>query len=184
MSDEEREIASLRICDHIVSTAWFHRCRRIACYFATGEEVATWSLIERALRRNRRVFLPVVTKKRSMRFAEFHAGTVVRNNRYGIAEPIGEQIAAPGTLDAVVTPLVAFDDSLHRIGMGGGYYDRTFGFLRHRVWLMKPKLVGVAFACQQVEKITANPWDIALLDVITENGSTLSTTRGEHQRRL
>jgi 5-formyltetrahydrofolate cyclo-ligase len=52
--------------------------------------------------------------------------------------------------------------------MGGGYYDRTFSFLRGRNALLRPKLVGVAFACQQVEKIPVNPWDIGLYRILTE----------------
>jgi 5-formyltetrahydrofolate cyclo-ligase len=54
--------------------------------------------------------------------------------------------------------------------MGGGYYDRTFAFLRGRRQLLKPKLVGLAFACQEVPPIAANPWDIRLFSVITESG--------------
>jgi 5-formyltetrahydrofolate cyclo-ligase len=80
----------------------------------------------------------------------------------------GEEIAAR-KLDLVLTPLVAFDKNCQRIGMGGGYYDRTFSFLRARQQLLKPKLVGLAFACQQVPEIPANPWDIRLYSVITES---------------
>jgi 5-formyltetrahydrofolate cyclo-ligase len=68
----------------------------------------------------------------------------------------------------VLTPLVAFDEQHNRIGMGGGYYDRSFAFLKNRKQLIQPKLIGLAFDCQRVEKITANPWDIRLYSVITE----------------
>ena len=54
--------------------------------------------------------------------------------------------------------------------MGGGYYDRTFTFLHERHGRFRPKLVGLAFECQRVEKIHTNPWDIALYRVITERG--------------
>jgi 5-formyltetrahydrofolate cyclo-ligase len=53
--------------------------------------------------------------------------------------------------------------------MGGGYYDRTFSFLEQNSGTSKPQLVGVAFECQFVERITPNPWDIRLLSVVTES---------------
>jgi 5-formyltetrahydrofolate cyclo-ligase len=81
----------------------------------------------------------------------------------------GDVIAAH-KLDLVLLPLVAFDDNRQRIGMGGGYYDRTFSFLRGRRQLLKPKLVGLAFACQKVPEIVASPWDIRLYCIITESG--------------
>ena len=70
-------------------------------------------------------------------------------------------------LDVVITPLVAFDEYGHRIGMGGGYFDRTFSFLGNRQSWFHPKLVGLAFACQKVEKIQPNPWDIRLFCTIS-----------------
>ena len=74
----------------------------------------------------------------------------------------------PLELDTVVVPMVAFDDAHQRIGMGGGYYDTTFSALRRPRAPRRPKLVGVAFECQKVRKIKANPWDIAVCEVLTE----------------
>ena len=71
-------------------------------------------------------------------------------------------------LDVVITPLVAFDGEMNRIGMGGGCFDRTFAFLKRRKVYLRPKLIGVAFACQQIEKVNANPWDIRLFQIITD----------------
>jgi len=57
---------------------------------------------------------------------------------------------------------------MNRVGMGGGCFDRTFAMLKHRNSYLHPKLVGVAFACQKVEEISANAWDIPLFQVVTE----------------
>jgi 5-formyltetrahydrofolate cyclo-ligase len=65
-------------------------------------------------------------------------------------------------------PVVAFDANKNRIGMGGGYYDRCFHFLRNRRKWLKPKLIGVAFACQQVKNITPETWDIPFYKVVTD----------------
>ena len=72
-------------------------------------------------------------------------------------------------LDVVVTPLVAFDNQRNRIGMGGGYFDRTFTYLRNRQYWLRPKLIGVAFECQRVATIAPNPWDIPIFRVFTES---------------
>jgi len=76
-------------------------------------------------------------------------------------------------LDIALVPLVAFDDYGRRLGMGGGYYDRTFAYLRHREHWRRPKLIGVAFEFQRVAELPAQPWDVPLDGIITEKGLLL-----------
>jgi 5-formyltetrahydrofolate cyclo-ligase len=64
--------------------------------------------------------------------------------------------------------VVAFDARRHRVGMGSGYFDRCFAFLKHNRQWQRPKLIGVAFECQRVEKIVPNPWDVRLYKLVTE----------------
>jgi 5-formyltetrahydrofolate cyclo-ligase len=103
-----------------------------------------------------------------MQFCELTTDTNIQVNQFGIAEPVSSKIIAPRMLDIVITPVVAYDKAGHRVGMGGGYFDRTFSFLRDRKYLFHPKLVGVAFVCQKAEQIAQNPWDIPLFDVIDD----------------
>ena len=169
LSVDERRSASLRIARKITATAVFRSGKRVATYLPMPEEVDTWPLIGRAWRMKKRVFVPVLESESGMRFRELSPNSDLATNAYGILEPrYGEYIRAR-ELDVVLTPVVAFDDRRHRIGMGGGYYDRTFAFLRHRSKFLRPKLIGLAFACQQVEKITPNPWDIRLFRIYTES---------------
>ena len=132
------------------------------------EEVDTWPLIDRAWRMKKRIFAPIVEKNFTMHFCEVTAKSKLVFNRYGLSEPEDGEIIAPRALDVVITPVVAFDDDGNRLGMGGGYFDRTFSFLKHRKFLFHPKLIGLAFSCQRVDKIAANPWDIRLFCVIDE----------------
>ena len=67
-------------------------------------------------------------------------------------------------------PLVAFDEQGNRVGMGGGYYDRTLGFLRSRQQWVRPKLVGVGYDFQEVERIDSESWDVPLTYICTESG--------------
>jgi len=168
MSLQERASASEKISETVIRSSWFQRSKLIACYLPVPGEVDTWRIIERAWRMKKRIFAPVVEKNASLQFREITAETSLQRNEMGIFEPGEGPVISPRSFDIVITPLVAFDSSNNRIGMGGGYFDRTFCFLLHRQKFLRPKLVGVAFACQKVEKIVPNPWDIPLFSVITE----------------
>ncbi len=158
----QRAIASASICERVVASRWFSASNRLACYLPMRDEVDPGYIIERAWRANKRVFVPVTLDKGRMQFREIRPESVLIRNRWSLWEPVSGDIVPPQHLQLVVTPTVAFDASLHRIGMGGGFYDRCFAFLRHRKHWFTPKLIGVAFNCQEVEKIQANAWDIRL----------------------
>jgi len=167
----ERDRASETIADSVVKSAWFQRNKFIACYLGTAHEVDTWSIIARAWRMKKRAFVPVVEKNLAMRFRELTAESSLEKHHNGILQPVGGEFITPRKLDIVLTPLVAFDAQKNRIGMGGGYFDRTFSFLKDREHHFHPKLIGLAFACQEVEKITPNPWDIRLFSIINESST-------------
>jgi 5-formyltetrahydrofolate cyclo-ligase len=168
LSSDEREKASDKIADTVIRSSWFRRSKYIACYLPMQEEVDTWPLIDRAWRMKKRIFAPIVEKNFTLRFRALSAESTLVVNQYGLLEPQDGEIIAPRALDLVLTPVVAFDDEYNRLGMGGGYFDRTFSFLRHRKFLFRPKLIGLAFSCQRVEKIAPSPWDIRLFSVIDE----------------
>jgi 5-formyltetrahydrofolate cyclo-ligase len=168
LSSDERDRASEKIADKVIRSSWFRSSKVIACYLSTEEEVDTSPLIERAWRMKKRVFVPLIKKNFTMQFCELRADSTLILNWYGLPEPQDGKIIAPRALDLVITPVVAFDDDGNRIGMGGGYFDRTFSFLRNRQLLFHPKLIGLAFSCQRVEKIAPNPWDIRVFRLINE----------------
>jgi len=165
---ENRATASTIICDRVTSTREFQSAANIACYIPMSDEVDTRPIIARAWRANKRVFVPVMRNSGEMFFREIRTDTTLQRNRMSIWEPDTGDIVAPRLLQLVITPTVAFDRDCNRIGMGGGYYDRTFSFLKQNSGDSSPKLVGIAFECQRVERITPNPWDIRLLSVFTE----------------
>jgi len=168
----ERFQASEKIAEIVIHSPWFRRGKYVACYLPTDEEVDTWSIIECAWRMKKRVFAPLVEKNFALQFCELTADSKLIFNQYGLPEPQDGEIIEPRALDIVITPVVAFDDDGNRIGMGGGYFDRTFSFLRNRRFLFHPKLIGVAFSCQRVEKIAPNPWDIRVFRLIHENSGS------------
>ena len=169
LTSRERAWASSKIVRRFCSSNLFYRARIIACYLPTLEEVDTLSLLDRAWRARKTICVPVIGKASSLHFVELRPDTKVVRNRYGIFEPEERNVVLTRDLDVCVVPTVAFDDSRHRIGMGGGYYDRHFEFVRRpRRWL-RPKLVGFAFECQRVDNIQSAPWDVSLHRIVTEN---------------
>jgi 5-formyltetrahydrofolate cyclo-ligase len=153
----------------------FRRGRRIAIYLAMPGEVDPAAILRAARRAGCEIFVPRVSSRRRgrMSFVPLRPDARLRPNAYGIAEPVardGERVR-PLELDLVLMPVVGFDREGNRLGMGAGYYDRA---LRHRrdtarSW-RRPRLVGLAFACQEVESIASSPWDVALDVVVTERG--------------
>ncbi|MFZ9053842.1 MAG: 5-formyltetrahydrofolate cyclo-ligase [Woeseiaceae bacterium] len=169
LTDDERAIASARIVSRVVRSREFSAANTLACYLPMREEVDTTRIIARAWRAKKRIFAPVVDSVGGMTFRELRPETLLERNRFALWEPVGSAQIAAKDLDLVITPLVAFDRNLNRIGMGGGYFDRCFAFLKHRRNWLRPKLVGVAFDCQHVEKIEPNHWDIPLYRIFSDH---------------
>ena len=115
-------------------------------------------------------YVPVVERERNkLVFAEVTPQTRFRENRFGIREPENAEtgIVAAQQLDLVLAPLVAFDQTGNRLGMGGGFYDRTFEFLTNTD-TAEPELIGIAHEIQKVQRIDVEPWDIPLTTVVTD----------------
>src|SRR6056297_66853 len=166
-----RRLANRAIVRRISTLAAFRRARSVALYWPADGEPDVRALAATAWRHNKRVLLPVVSQQGVMRFATWDRNTRFRRNRYGIPEPVARRFRAPATrLDLVVMPLVAFDDHGNRLGMGGGYYDRTFEFLRLRKRWRKPHLIGVAYEFQRLPALPRVSWDVPLGGVVTEAG--------------
>ena len=146
---------------------------RVAGYWAADGEIPlhAWQL---RLPGDTTYCLPVLHGDGRLRFAPWRPGEAVAPNRFGIPEPVVEpgELLDPEALDLVVVPLVGFDARCHRLGMGGGWYDRSFAF-RHRQ-PAPPRLVGAAFAFQQVEgELPSEDWDVQL-DAVCTDQSTLT----------
>ena len=168
MTTEKRAVASQKICKKVTSSRDFLSASLVACYLPMHDEVDTRNIIERAWRANKRIFVPITRNTGEMFFREIRPNTTLIRNSMNIWEPDSGDYISPRELQLVVTPTVAFDCEKHRIGMGGGYYDRCFSHLRYRKHWLKPKLLGVAFNCQKVEEISPNLWDIRLCEILHE----------------
>jgi 5-formyltetrahydrofolate cyclo-ligase len=170
LNREQRAAADRAVCRHVESLAAFRTARRVGIYLAFDGEPDLQRLIGNAVRHRKQLFVPVL-KGLDMHFAELPAGSAMARNFFGIMEPEQERRADVRTLDLVLTPLVAFDPQGARLGVGRGYYDRCFAFLRHRNAWVRPKLLGVAYGLQEIPAIELQPWDVTLWGVVTESGA-------------
>jgi len=156
----------------ISRTRFFRNSQRIACYIANDNELSLELLIERIWMESKQCYLPILDSIHHNRlwFAPYHPDSKMRLNRFGILEPAFKkrELIRAQSLDLVMTPLVAFDKSGNRLGMGGGFYDRSLAFLLHRRYWHKPKLCGVAYEFQQVKRLPCQPWDVPLSAIATE----------------
>jgi 5-formyltetrahydrofolate cyclo-ligase len=169
LPDAVREQADRAIHAHLRSLPELKRARRIALFLAFDGEPSLQRFIHAARRSRKHLYVPVL-RGMTMTFAELAPSATLAANFFGILEPrLGRKIDAR-KLDLVLTPLVAFDDHGVRIGVGRGYYDRCFRFLRQRSHWRRPKLLGVAYELQRVPPLESNAWDVPLWGVVTERG--------------
>jgi 5-formyltetrahydrofolate cyclo-ligase len=172
LSVEERRSAARRLTGNVAGTRLFLTSRRIACYLPNDGEIDTGDIIEHAGRLRKTCYLPVLSRLSHDRlwFARIGADTEFSLNRFGIPEPVvkARELVRAQELDLILMPLVGFDGRGNRLGMGGGFYDRSLEFLRHRRHWRKPHVLGLAYDFQRVNGLAPDPWDIPLQGVVTD----------------
>lgn len=170
LSDVERESLGSTIAAQVSKLALFNRARHIALYLPQDGEVPTGALVHAARSRGKHLYLPVLAPGALLRFARWERQTPLSLNRYGIPEPVpGRSQGFPRRrLDLVLMPLVGFDEDGNRLGMGGGFYDRSFAY-RCRGGFARPHLLGLAFDCQCCAALPSESWDVPLDAIVTES---------------
>ncbi len=172
LSPLEQHQASQRLWRQLAQHPLFRRARHIAFYLANDGEIDPAILLEHAQRLGKQCYLPVITgwPADRMHFQRLVPGQRWITNRFGIREPLidaGLQ-ARPWRLDLVLMPLVGFDAAGNRLGMGGGFYDRTFAYRRRRQCWTGPRLLGLAHHCQKVAQLPTASWDIPLDGIVSD----------------
>ena len=160
--------AASRLGKRICGMPEFEHSQRIAVYFAVNGEISLDPVIDAALAQEKQVYLPNLDQ-RTLRFSPYFRQQKMRINKFRLPEPdVGDdEMLAPGALDLVLAPLVVFDAMRNRIGMGGGFYDRSFEF-RKKQDRLKPILIGVAHELQKVNRLKPESWDVRLDLIVTD----------------
>ncbi|MEP5568223.1 MAG: 5-formyltetrahydrofolate cyclo-ligase [Halioglobus sp.] len=158
----QRDLAAIGLAHNVTAIPGWEDASRVAIYFASDGE-ADPSLVAKALYLSKRApYLPVIQQDKTLLFAPWEASGELRENHFGIPEPQTTACTAEA-LDIVLMPLVGWGVGGQRLGMGGGYYDRSLATAAHVI------KVGVAFEMQRVDDLVTDPWDIRMDFIVTES---------------
>lgn len=176
LSPSAQSIAARAITNYIPRLPCWTGADRVALYLANAGEVDTTPLGALCRTAGKRLFLPVIEPDNTLVFAAWAQDGELIPNRFGIPEPPpeAERCAASG-LDIIFLPLVAWDRLGGRLGMGGGFYDRTLAGVEGVT------LVGLAHALQEVPQVPCDDWDVQLNFVVTDTALHHCQGAGQHQ---
>jgi len=170
LGEKEKQAADGAINSFLARYISDSRPQTIAAYWTFDGEPDLLPVMDLCLRAGIRVALPVIVDtpgRPSMIFRQWSSGVSLEDSRYGIPEPVDTAEILLFDIDLVLLPLVGWDESGGRIGMGAAYYDRA---LNPFAQSGSPVRMGVAYQLQKVPRVPAEPWDIHLHMVMSESG--------------
>jgi len=178
---QQRLEAAETLAQHLLALPFASIEGYVGGYWASNGEIALhrWQM---QLPPKQIYCLPVLHEDKTLRFAPWQPGQPLRTNRYGIPEPDIDPSRAllPHALALVAVPLTAFTQEGYRLGMGGGWYDRSFAFRQQRPapsWL-----VGVGFSVQQARRLLPEPWDVHMDAICTEQATFLCSDQAKQAK--
>ena len=171
LSNTQQEQASKNLIKQIKRSKLLLKHQHIALYLGNDGELNPEILINILWKYKKQAYLPVIHPllKNKLCFCHIKPNTQFIKNRYGILEPSYKYTKSiqQRHLSLVLMPLVAFDNKGNRMGMGGGFYDRSFAY-KAKKKQSKPKLIGIAHAFQEQKSLPIEKWDIPLDGVLTD----------------
>ncbi|MDQ0671337.1 MULTISPECIES: 5-formyltetrahydrofolate cyclo-ligase [unclassified Pseudomonas] len=180
LTPSEQRQAALGLYRQLAQHPLFRRAKHLSLYLPTDGEIDPRLLLRAAQRQGKATYLPVLSAwpRTKMVFQRVRPGEKLRPNRFRILEP---QVNASRqrkvwALDLVLLPLVGFDDVGGRLGMGGGFYDRSLAYMARRKSWRKPTLLGLAHECQKVERLAQASWDVPLEGTVTDKDWYIAET--------
>lgn len=174
LSSQQQRHAAHALYRQLVHHPLFIRAQAIALYLPNDGEISPNLLAKAAFLRKKKLYLPCVANwpRTKMVFQEWRATDRLQRNRFGIFEPHRNNARQRKvwSLSLLLLPLVGFDAQGGRLGMGGGFYDRALAYQRKTNGWKKPRLLGLAHGCQQVDSLELAQWDVPLEATVTDQG--------------
>ncbi len=163
---------SQEICRQVLDSGILDDAMHIAFYLPVRGEADPTYLQNLTPLTEKKFYLPILSanNENHLEFALYNENTPMKLNRFNIPEPDvspDSLLTDPRKLDAVIMPMVAIDRAGNRIGMGGGFYDRTFAFRKTK--RSQPKLIAFAYDFQLIDEQTPQPWDVPTDNVALQN---------------
>lgn len=167
LTPAQQSAAAVQLARRVASSLAFIRAQRVALYWPFAGEISPLNLLQHPQANRKQWYLPVI-RETTMEFFQFQPGAGLGANRFGIMEPdsANQRAIKPWQLDLILVPLVAFDAQKHRLGMGGGFYDRYLS--PQRIAIKRPYLLGVGHQVQEVAELPLEPWDVRLDAIATD----------------
>lgn len=187
LSQAEQDHAAQSLARLLSNHPLFMKSRNIAFYMPNDGELDPGYLLNAAFARRKSCYLPCIgpdfhnPRQDRLLFTRTEPDSRLLLNKFGIPEPdpkLQPSISAKA-LNLVLMPLVAFDLSGNRLGMGKGYFDRTFDFIRHGNYWHRPILLGLAHECQKSADLVNNDWDIPLDAIATADQVYISRLKAK-----
>lgn len=169
LDSEQVKAMSALICENLVKSEMLVNANNIMIYLDFNNEVSTEPILDMALSRSKRVFVPVcMTKTKELVVSEILNATDLCSGAYGIREPQKSslRITDREILDLIIIPAAAFDRDGNRIGYGAGYYDKFLNSISISKNICK---IGLAYSFQIAQHIPTESHDIPMDYIITEN---------------
>lgn len=167
LTAEQQHIAAQQLVSQVLSHPKVQKAQTIALFLSFDGEIDTQPLISQLWSLNKHVCLPILHPfhRHNLLFLRYTPSTQLIKNRFAILEPSlnVNDVIPLSDIDIIFTPLVAFDKQGQRLGMGGGFYDRTLENWQHKSFYP----MGLAHTCQLVDKLPIANWDIPLPEIIT-----------------
>ena len=157
LSNDEVKEKSKCICNKLEIELKSYK--KIALYMPFQNEIDVKYYIEKHLN-DKEIYLPVILNDADMEFVKYN--NTWKYNKFHILEPENKEYVDKHMLDAIIVPLVGFNEANYRIGQGKGYYDRYLNGLD----IMK---IGVAYRFQKVDVSFEEEYDVPLTKIITED---------------
>ncbi|QVE19557.1 5-formyltetrahydrofolate cyclo-ligase [Pseudomonas cichorii] len=173
LSPGQQRAAARGLYRQLAQHPLFRRARHVSLYLPMDGEIDPRLLLRAAQRRGKATYLPVLDAwpRTKMVFQRVRPGEKFIPNRFRIPEPRINRARQRRiwALDLILMPLVGFDDEGGRLGMGGGFYDRSLAYLARRKTWKKPLLLGLAHECQKVERLAQASWDVPLQGTVSDS---------------
>lgn len=169
LSTQFQREASKSLAEQLIHLPSIQSANTFALYLANDGELDPNPFINWCWQQQKQVVLPILHpfKKGHLLFLKYSPSTLMKKNRFDISEPALDvtNVVPIADIDVIFTPLVAFDKTGQRLGMGGGFYDRTLANVNSTVRGIS--IIGLAHDCQEVEQVPIEPWDIPIPQIVT-----------------